>query len=56
LPAATPASTSRSRGVSSASCEFFARIRAWTSTSKTFGSTTELPDATARIASISWIR
>ena len=56
LPAATPASTSRSRGVSFASCELFARIRASTRTSTTSGSTTEPPGATSRTTPTSWIR
>ena len=49
FPCAICSSVSRSRGVSSSSGELFAE-RAPTSASTTFGSTTEPPPATVRIA------
>src|SRR5581483_11938312 len=54
FPSAISRSTSRSRGVSSASGDSSAFDFAATSASTTFGSTTEPPAATTSIASTSW--
>ena len=56
LPSAIAASTSSSRGVSSASGERSLRALAVTSTSTILGSITDSPLATASIAATSWRR
>ena len=56
LPSAISDSTSRSRGVSRFRGERSARARAVTSTSTIWGSITEPPAATVRIAVDSWPR